>query len=216
MVKTKKKDYEKKVLLRKKLENKKLIYRGLLLISIFVLLLFSFLYVSFFRGDEMKNPVVVFETSKGNIVLELDEENAPITTKNFIEYVESGHFEGLIFHRVIPGFMIQGGGFYSDGTQKQTNDPIKLESNNNLTNKRGTIAMARTNVPDSATSQFFINLVDNPNLDYSPQSPGYAVFGKVVEGMNVVDEIARVETSNKGMHQDWPVEDILIKKAYLK
>lgn len=166
--------------------------------------------------DEMKNKIIVIETSKGNIEVELDFENAPITSDNFLSYVESGHFEGTIFHRVIPNFMIQGGGFTPEGIQKETMKPIKLESQNGLKNLRGTIAMARTNVPDSATSQFFINTQDNDFLDYAPGNPGYAVFGKVINGMEVVDAIEKVQTANKGQHQNWPVEDVLIVKVYVK
>ena len=166
--------------------------------------------------DEMKNKIIVIETNKGNLEVELDFENAPITAENFLTYVESGHFEGTIFHRVIPNFMIQGGGFTSDGNQKDTMKPIKLESQNGLKNLRGTIAMARTNVPDSATSQFFINTKDNDFLDYAPGNPGYAVFGKVINGMDVVDAIEKVKTSSKGYYDDWPVEDVLIVKVYVK
>jgi cyclophilin family peptidyl-prolyl cis-trans isomerase len=151
--------------------------------------------------DEMKK-IIIIETNKGNIEVELDFENAPITAENFLSYVESGHYEGTIFHRVMSNFMIQGGGFTPDGNQKDTMKPIKLESQNGLKNLRGTIAMARTNVPDSATSQFFINTKDNSFLDYAPGNPGYAVFGKVINGMEVVDEIEKVKTGNRGPHQD--------------
>ena len=167
------------------------------------------------EGDEMKK-IVVLETNKGDIKIELDLENAPITTENFIKYVEDGHFDGLIFHRVIPNFMIQGGGFKPDGTQKDTREPIVLESDNGLKNDRGTIAMARTMAPNSATSQFFINLNDNDFLNHGARDDGYAVFGKVIEGMSVVDEIAKVQTTTRAGHGDWPVEDIIINKAYLK
>ncbi|MFP4567738.1 MAG: peptidylprolyl isomerase [Candidatus Woesearchaeota archaeon] len=194
-------------------DNKKLIFRGLVLVAVMVVL--GLFFYDMLKEDKMKN-VVVFETSKGVIKVELDFVNAPITSENFAKYVEDQHFDGLIFHRVIPNFMIQGGGFYRDGTQKSTRDPIKLESNNGLKNTRGTIAMARTMVEDSATSQFFINVVNNPSLNYAPGNPGYAVFGKVVEGMDVVDEIRFVETSNREGHGDWPVEDIIITKAYLE
>jgi cyclophilin family peptidyl-prolyl cis-trans isomerase len=165
--------------------------------------------------DEMKK-IIIIETNKGNIEVELDFENAPITAENFLSYVESGHYEGTIFHRVMSNFMIQGGGFTPDGNQKETMKPIKLESQNGLKNLRGTIAMARTNVPDSATSQFFINTKDNSFLDYAPGNPGYAVFGRVINGMDVVDEIEKVKTGNRGPHQDWPVEDVLIVNVYVK
>jgi peptidyl-prolyl cis-trans isomerase B (cyclophilin B) len=160
--------------------------------------------------------IVVLETTKGNIEIELDFEKAPITSENFKEYVLSGYFEGLIFHRIIQGFMIQGGGFKPNGSPKETNDSIILESDNGLSNETGTIAMARTNDPNSATSQFFINTVDNDFLDYSSSNPGYAVFGKVVDGMDVVYEIEAIETTTKGGHQDWPKEDVVIIKAYFK
>jgi len=166
--------------------------------------------------ENMKNQIVVIETSKGNIEVELDANKAPISTENFLVYVNEGSYDGTIFHRVIPNFMIQGGGFLPNGTQKPTHVPIKLESRNGLNNTRGTIAMARTNVPDSATSQFFINTKNNDFLNYRPGNDGYAVFGKVVSGMDIVDQIEKVKTSTKGYNQDWPVEDVVIKKVYLK
>ena len=156
------------------------------------------------------------ETNLGNIELELDEKKAPITVKNFAGYAKSGHYNDTIFHRVINGFMIQGGGFTADMNQKPTKEPIRNEAMNGLKNARGTIAMARTMVVDSATSQFFINLVDNSFLDFrnpSPQGFGYAVFGKVTKGMEVVDQIAKVRTGGRGMHQDVPVEAVVIKKV---
>ena len=134
---------------------------------------------------------VVMETTKGAIEVELDYEKAPVTAANFVQYVVNGHFDSTVFHRVIPGFMIQGGGFTPGGAQKPIRYPIELESRNGLKNLRGTIAMARTMVPDSATCQFFINLVDNDLLDHRPGNDGYAVFGKVTQGMEVVDAIAR-------------------------
>ncbi|MGV8168550.1 MAG: peptidylprolyl isomerase [Candidatus Nanoarchaeia archaeon] len=164
----------------------------------------------------MKNQIVVLETSKGTIEVELNSNKAPITTENFLKYVNEGHYNGTIFHRVIPKFMIQGGGFLPNGSQKATHDPIKLESRNGLNNTRGTIAMARTMVPDSATAQFFINTANNDFLNYRPGNDGYAVFGTVVKGMEVVDEIEKVKTSSKGPHQDWPLEDVIIIKAYVK
>ena len=162
------------------------------------------------------NPQVQFETSKGNIVLELDAENAPNTVANFLSYVESGFYNGTIFHRVIPGFMVQGGGFDVDMQQKQTNDPIQNEANNGLKNAKGSISMARTSDPHSATAQFFINVVDNTNLDFTSETPhgwGYAVFGNVTQGMDVVMSIVEVATGNKGMHQNVPLEPIVIEKA---
>ncbi len=159
---------------------------------------------------------VKIQTSMGNIVIELDAEQAPITVKNFLGYVSSGFYDGLIFHRVIKGFMIQGGGFSPDMNQKKTNASIKIESANGLSNDRGTIAMARTNVPDSATSQFFINHVDNDFLNYTgPANPGYAVFGKVIEGMDVVDKIASVQTTRRNGMSDVPVDLVVIESAVI-
>lgn len=158
------------------------------------------------------------ETSMGSITVELDDAKAPITVKNFLDYAASGHYDGTIFHRVIDGFMIQGGGFTKAMDQKPTKDPIKNEAANGLTNKRGTIAMARTMVVDSATSQFFINLVDNDFLNFrapTPQYYGYAVFGKVTDGMDVVDKIAKVKTGFAGPHQNVPEEPIVIKKVHV-
>ena len=158
------------------------------------------------------------ETSMGSITVELDDEKAPITVKNFLDYAASGHYDGTIFHRVIDGFMIQGGGFTKAMDQKPTKAPIKNEASNGLTNKRGTIAMARTMVVDSATSQFFINLVDNDFLNFrapTPQYYGYAVFGKVTDGMDVVDKIAKVKTGFAGPHQNVPEEPIVIKKVHV-
>lgn len=159
---------------------------------------------------------VRMETNMGTIVLELDAEKAPVSVENFVEYAKSGHYDGTIFHRVIPGFMIQGGGFEPGMSQKDTRDPIKNEADNGLENDTGTIAMARTPDPDSATSQFFINVKDNDFLNYrssTPQGWGYAVFGKVVEGMDVVKKIEAVSTGRSGMHQDVPVEDVVIEKV---
>lgn len=166
--------------------------------------------------QEEASEIAVLETSMGVIEIELDREKAPVTVRNFVRYVENGFFEGTVFHRVIPGFMVQGGGFLPDGTQKETRDPIKLEAGNGLKNDKGTIAMARTSDPDSATSQFFINLVDNDFLNSAPGNLGYAVFGKVISGMDVVDEIAAVTTENRGPYGDWPVEDVVIERAYMK
>ena len=159
---------------------------------------------------------VKLTTSMGPIVLELDEAKAPVSVANFRKYVESGHYDGTIFHRVIDGFMVQGGGFTRDMKQKPTQPTIKNESNNGLKNLNYTVAMARTNVRDSATSQFFINVKDNDFLNYSGENPqgwGYAVFGKVVEGKDVVDKIRKVPTGNSGGHQNVPSEPVLIEKA---
>jgi cyclophilin family peptidyl-prolyl cis-trans isomerase len=160
-----------------------------------------------------ENRKVALNTSMGRIVIELDFDNAPVTAKNFADYVSDGFFDGTIFHRVIGGFMIQGGGMDPDMKEKKTKSPIKLESDTGLKNLRGTVAMARTMMPDSATSQFFINHKDNNFLDYAPGNPGYAVFGKVVEGMAVVDQIAAVDTGRRGMHDDVPLESIMIESA---
>jgi peptidyl-prolyl cis-trans isomerase B (cyclophilin B) len=159
---------------------------------------------------------VTLETSHGNIVIELDADKAPVTVENFLSYVRDGFYDGTIFHRVIPNFMIQGGGFNDQMIQKTPNDPIKNEADNKLSNDRGTIAMARTSDPNSASSQFFINHKDNHFLNYSApntQGWGYCVFGKVTEGMDVVDAIASVSTSNSGGHADVPVDVIVINKA---
>ena len=159
---------------------------------------------------------ILMDTSLGTITLELDEERAPETVRNFAEYARSGHYDGTIFHRVIDGFMIQGGGFTKDMNQKTTRAPIRNEAANGLKNKRGTIAMARTSLVDSATSQFFINLVDNAFLDFrspTPQGFGYAVFGAVTDGMDVVDAIAKVKTGFRGPHQNVPDEPVVIKKV---
>jgi len=166
--------------------------------------------------QEEASEIAVLETSMGVIEIELDREKAPVTVRNFVRYVERGFFDGTAFHRVIPGFMVQGGGFMPDGTQKETRDPIKLEAGNGLKNDRGTVAMARTSDPDSATSQFFINLVDNDFLNSAPGNRGYAVFGKVISGMDVVDEIAAVSTESRGSYDDWPVEDVVIERAFIK
>ena len=179
-------------------------------------------------ASPLGNPEVVFETNKGNIVVRMNGDKAPISTRNVLKYVEAGFYNGTIFHRVIPDFMIQGGGFNPDLTQKQGETPIKNEADNGLLNKRGTVAMARTNVVDSATNQFFINVKDNPALDHSARDFGYAVFGEVIEGMAVVDTIRSVPTRcpswtgqpcteklPNGL-RDIPVDAIIITKAYKK
>ncbi len=167
-----------------------------------------------------KNPIVVMETSMGKIVLEIYQDKAPETAKNFLKYVDEKFYDGTIFHRVIPNFVIQGGGFDKEMVEKPTHEPIKNEADNGLSNLRGTIAMARTNDPHSATSQFFINLVDNKGLDFKDKNSGrgwgYAVFGKVLEGMDVVDSIAKVKTTKKGYYENVPVEPLQILKVYRK
>lgn len=164
----------------------------------------------------MANTKVLFETSLGKIEIELEDEKAPISAKNFADYVREGFYDGTIFHRIIPGFVVQGGGMLPGMEQKSGNPPIKNEATNGLKNLRGTLSMARTNDPHSASSQFFINLVDNPSLDHKMPTGagwGYAVFGKVVSGMDTVDSMAKAETGQRGMHGDVPKEDILVLKA---
>jgi len=162
------------------------------------------------------NPMVVMSTSMGDIKIELDEKKAPITVKNFLAYVEDKFYDGLIFHRVIKNFMIQGGGMDPEMKEKPTKGPIKNEAGNGLKNLTGTLAMARTNVVDSATAQFFINTKDNDFLNHKDETQrgfGYAVFGKVVEGMDVVRKIEGARTGNRGMHQDVPVEPVVINSV---
>ena len=154
--------------------------------------------------------MITIKTNHGDISVELFDEKAPISCENFRQYIRDGHFDGTIFHRVIPNFMIQGGGMTEDMHQKPTRDPIKNEADNGEGNQRGTLAMARTNVVDSATSQFFINLRDNDFLNHGTRDFGYAVFGKVSEGMDVVDAIAAVPTGNQAGHQDVPVDAVTI------
>ena len=162
------------------------------------------------------NPVVVMETSKGTIRIELWADTAPISVENFLRYTDNELYDGLIFHRVINGFMIQGGGFNADMVQLSTYEPIKNEAKSNVPNNRGTLSMARTNVVDSATSQFFINLADNDFLNHTNDTPrgfGYAVFGEVIEGMEIVDEIAGVATGRSGPYNDVPIEPVVIVSA---
>lgn len=167
----------------------------------------------------MANPVVVMETSKGSITIELWADKSPVTVENFLKYVDEKFYDGTIFHRVIPNFMIQGGGFTADINQKKSHAPIKNEARSDVGNNRGTIAMARTSVVDSATAQFFINHVDNDFLTHqskTPQGYGYCVFGKVTEGMTVVDEIAKVRTGVKAGMQDVPVQTVSITSVRRK
>lgn len=164
----------------------------------------------------MEAILVILHTSMGDIKLELNKEKAPVTVENFVGYVNDGHYNGTVFHRVIDGFMIQGGGFDKDMQQKPTKDPIKNEANNGLKNDLGTIAMARTQDPHSASAQFFINIKDNDFLNFSAESTqgwGYAVFGKVVDGMDVVNQIKEVKTGRHGFHQDVPMEPVIIETA---
>ena len=157
---------------------------------------------------------VVLQTSMGELQIKLEPEKAPKTVANFLQYVKDGHYENTIFHRVINGFMIQGGGMTADLQEKPTRAPIPLESSNGLSNKKGTVAMARTNAPHSASAQFFINIKNNDFLDYPGQDGwGYCVFGKVTEGTEVVDKIRAVKTTRSGMFSDVPAEDVIIEKA---
>ena len=193
--------------------NKFINSRAAAFLSAVILVLASIGVATANAGDKV---MVEMHTSKGLITLELDAEKAPVTVANFIEYVNSGHFDGTIFHRVIPGFVIQGGGLESGMKEKPTQAPIENEADNGLKNVTGSICMARTNDPHSATSQFFINLKDNQFLDHTEKSPqgwGYAVFGQVTGGMDVVEAIAAVQTGNAGFHQDVPVEDIVVEKV---
>jgi peptidyl-prolyl cis-trans isomerase B (cyclophilin B) len=160
--------------------------------------------------------MVILHTNQGDITLELDQENAPATVANFLQYVRDGHYDNTLFHRVIPGFMIQGGGFAPGMQQKPTRAPVANEAGNGVKNARLTVAMARTSEPHSATAQFFINLADNAFLDYkgpSPQGYGYCVFGKVVGGADIVDKIAGVATGRSGGHENVPEQDVLITRA---
>jgi len=157
--------------------------------------------------------MVVFSTSLGEFKVEFMPQEAPISVANFLQYVDDGFFDGTVFHRVIPGFMIQGGGFDAEMDRKETREPIKNEADNGVKNLRGTLSMARTQVVDSATSQFFINVADNDFLDHGSRDFGYAVFAKVVEGMEVIDKIAAVSTGSKAGHRDVPIEPVVINSA---
>jgi peptidyl-prolyl cis-trans isomerase A (cyclophilin A) len=157
--------------------------------------------------------MIILSTSMGDLKIDLFEAEAPVTVANFIQYVDDGFFDGTIFHRVIPGFVLQGGGFTADMKEKKTRPPIKNEAGNGLKNKRGALSMARTQEVNSATSQFFINIQDNTFLDHGTRDFGYAVFAKVTDGMEIVDRIAAVATGNAGMHQDVPIEPVIIISA---
>ncbi|PPK71762.1 peptidyl-prolyl cis-trans isomerase B (cyclophilin B) [Methylobacter tundripaludum] len=185
---------------------------------IFSMMLLLTTTLSFATENKMSDTPskVKLTTSMGEIIIQLNPEKAPISSANFLTYVNEGFYSNTIFHRIIPGFMAQGGGFDTDFNQKAVHDPIKNEADNGLPNKRGTLAMARTNVPDSATAQFFINYKDNSFLNHTSPTPsgwGYAVFGEVIEGMDVVDEMAKQPTGNRGGHQDVPKTDIIVEKA---
>ena len=185
------------------------------IIALILLVLGIFLLVPL-SEKEKEIKVVTFETTMGPIVIELFEEDAPITTKNFLDYANSGFYDGTLFHRVIPGFVIQGGGLEPGMQDKSGNSPIENEANNGQKNLKWSLSMARTNDPDSATSQFFINLENNSNLDHTSETPqgwGYAVFGTVIDGFETVEAIASVSTGSPGHHQDVPLEDITVQKT---
>jgi cyclophilin family peptidyl-prolyl cis-trans isomerase len=157
--------------------------------------------------------MIQFETTHGSFSVELHDKEAPLTVANFRQYVQDGFFDGTIFHRIVPGFVIQGGGLTPDFSQKKTREPVKNEAANGLKNERGTLSMARTDAPHSATSQFFVNLKDNDFLDASPGNAGYAVFGRVVSGLEVIDAIAKVRTGRRSGYTDAPMEDVVIVSA---
>ena len=182
-------------------------------VIIFLVLIFLFLLFNK-QGDTMKT--VVIETNMGEFEIELFEKQAPISTENFLAYVNEGYYDGLIFHRVISNFMIQGGGFDKDLNKKQTKDSIKNEADKGLKNEKYTLAMARTGEVDSATSQFFVNVADNYFLDHGTKDFGYAVFGKVISGFDIVDKIKAVQTTTKGHYSDVPVEPVVMTKVYVK
>jgi cyclophilin family peptidyl-prolyl cis-trans isomerase len=169
-----------------------------------------------FAASALAGPSVEMQTSRGTLIIELDSEKAPKTVQNFLQYAKDGFYNGTVFHRVMDGFMIQGGGFSAEMNEKPTAAPIPNEGKNGLKNLRGTLAMARRNDPNSATAQFFINHKDNAGLDYpAPDGFGYAVFGKVVQGMDIVDKIAKVPTGNRSMHQNVPLEPVIIQSVKL-
>jgi len=190
--------------------------KQLLLIVLTILLILGIFWVVSFDKKNKEIKVVTFETTKGPIVIELFEEDAPITTKNFLDYASNGFYDGTLFHRVIPGFVIQGGGLEPGMQDKLGNPPIENEANNGQKNLKWSLSMARTSDPHSATSQFFINLENNPSLDHSSETSegwGYAVFGTVIEGFETVEAIASASTDSEGHHQDVPVEDITIQNT---
>ncbi len=207
--------------MKNKIKNNSSLFKTISIIFAIIVIFLTVILVCIMNKDnfnsekENSNPIIILETTKGIIKIELNETAAPLTVANFLNYTNSKFYDGLVFHRVIKGFMIQAGGFETTGEKKDTNKAIKIESNNNLTNSIGTIAMARTIDPNSATSQFFINVANNDFLNYQSESnPGYTVFGKVIEGMEIIQTIENVETTTKTGYQNWPVEDIVIIKAY--
>jgi cyclophilin family peptidyl-prolyl cis-trans isomerase len=183
--------------------------------KIVIIILVAIIVTLFLIVFPTTNQKAKIQTSKGDIIVELYPNKAPMTVENFKTYVEEDFYDGTVFHRVIPGFMIQAGGFTQEGQQKQTHSPIILESDNGLLNEKYTIAMARTKNPNSATSQFFINTANNNFLNYGVRDEGYAVFGKVISGFEIVDEIEKVQTISKNGAQNWPVENIIIEKIEL-
>ena len=188
-------------------------WTGILFSTVIAILVIS---SSLAQTNKKENTMVRFTTNYGVIDIKVFDDQAPVTAKNFLDYVNDGFYDGLIMHRVIPGFVLQGGGFEPGMKERPTRDPIKNEADNGLKNDRGTLSMARTNDPNSASSQFFVNLKDNASLNHTGKNPrgwGYAVFAKVVEGMNVVDEIAGVETGRAGFHEDVPKNDVIVTKA---
>lgn len=194
---------------------KKTPFRRLFILTFLFLFSFEVMAASNVAQNKNANVRVLIETTEGNITLELYPDKAPVSVKNFLSYVNEGAYNGTIFHRVISGFMVQGGGFTPDWDKRPTHSPIINEADNGLKNRRGTLAMARTNHVDSATSQFFINLTDNAFLDHSKKGFGYAVFGEVSEGMNVVQAIAKVRTGRKVGRNDVPVTDIIMTRVSL-
>jgi len=197
--------------------KKKSVSKLAILIATVAIILVSFMGVKMtgkvVENGKEENPKVLIKTSMGDIIIELYPDKAPDTVNNFLYYTNEGSYDGTVFHRVIPGFMIQGGGFTTEGDKKPTIDSIKLESNNGLKNNAGYVAMARTFQPDSATNQFFINTNNNDFLNYGARDDGYAVFGKVIQGMNIAYKIEKANTTTKNGMTDWPVEDIVIIKV---
>lgn len=199
-----------------KQENNSFGIKTFIIIGVIVLIIIGLYFNMAFKSANAiknQNPKVVLETTEGKIIIELYKDKAPITVENFLSYVNDKSYDNTVFHRVIKGFMVQGGGFTEDGKQKPTRSAIKLESQNGLKNEIGTVAMARTMVPDSATNQFFINTANNDFLNYGVRDQGYAVFGKVVEGMDIVTKIEDSKTTTKYGMTDWPIKDIKIISA---
>ncbi|MDD4983948.1 MAG: peptidylprolyl isomerase [Candidatus ainarchaeum sp.] len=196
--------------------DKKLYLSGFLVLILIIAIVFLVFSVAKPKEKEITKEIAVFETTQGTFEIELDRNAAPITVENFVNYVKAGFYDGTVFHRVIPNFVAQAGGYTADGVSKPRGSPIFLESKNGLSNKLGTVAMARTMVENSATSEFYVNLKDNLFLDYSPETAGYAVFGKVIKGMDIIFKIAELPTKTKYNMEDWPVQDVVITKAYMK